>query len=40
MRPLLNNLFAPSRHDSRDVATINKFRNEYECLTDDALDQI
>ena len=40
MRPLLSNLFAPSRHDSRDVAAINKLRNEYESLGDDALNQI
>jgi preprotein translocase subunit SecA len=40
MRPLLSNLFAPSRYDSRDIATINKLRNEYETLSDGELDQI
>ena len=39
MRPLLHSLFAPSRHDSRDVAAINKLRNEYQNLSDDALNQ-
>ena len=40
MSPLLNSLFAPSRHDSRDVAVINKFRLEYESLTDEALNKV
>jgi preprotein translocase subunit SecA len=40
MRPLLNSLFALSRHDSRDVATINKLRHEYRSLSDDALNQL
>jgi preprotein translocase subunit SecA len=40
MRPLLQSLFAPSRHDSRDVACINKLRSEYESLSDDALDEV
>jgi preprotein translocase subunit SecA len=40
MRPLLHSLFAPSRHDSRDVANINKRRNEYQNLSDDALNQV
>ena len=39
MRPLLHSLFAPSRHDSRDVAAINKLRNEYQNLSDGALNQ-
>ncbi len=39
MRTLLNSLFAPSRHDSRDVATINKLRNEYQNLSDEALQK-
>ena len=40
MRPLLHSLFAPSRHDSRDVAAINKLRNEYQYLDDHALNQL
>ena len=40
MRPLLKTLFAPSRHDSRDVATINKLRSEYESLSDLELDHL
>ena len=39
MRPLLTSIFAPSRHDSRDVATINQLRTEYERLSDDELNQ-
>jgi len=39
MRPLLNSLFAASRHDSRDVANINKLRNEYQELSDDSLNR-
>lgn len=39
MRPLLKGLFAPSRHDSRDIAAINQFRALYEALTDDALNE-
>ena len=39
MRPLLKDLFAPVRHDLRAVAAINKLRSEYECLTDEALNQ-
>jgi preprotein translocase subunit SecA len=40
MRPLLNSIFAPSRHDSRAVANINKLREEYRSLSDSALDQL
>ena len=40
MRPLLHSLFAPSRHDSRDVATINRLRTEYQNLSDDALNEL
>jgi preprotein translocase subunit SecA len=40
MRSLLYSLFAPSRHDSRDVATINKLRLEYQNLSDEALNQL
>ncbi len=40
MRPLLHSLFAPSRHDSRDVAAINKLRLDYQNLRDDALNQV
>ncbi len=39
MRPLLKGLFAPSRHDLRDVATINSLREKYEALADDALNE-
>jgi preprotein translocase subunit SecA len=39
MRPLFKDLFAPSRHDKRDVAIINKLRLEYEALGDKALDE-
>ena len=40
MRPLLKTLFAPSRHDSRDVAIINKLRTDYETLSDFELDHV
>jgi preprotein translocase subunit SecA len=40
MRPLLKDMFAPSRHDSRTVAAIDKLRHEYETLSDSALNQI
>ena len=40
MRPLLESLFAPSRHDTRDVAQINKLRSEYTNLGDEALDHL
>ena len=40
MRPLLKDFFAPSRHDARDIAVINKLRSQYESLTDDALNKI
>jgi preprotein translocase subunit SecA len=40
MGPLLKSFFAPSRHDSRDVALINKLRSEYAALSDEALHQI
>jgi preprotein translocase subunit SecA len=40
MRPLLQSLFAPSRHDARDVATINKLRHDYQDLSDDDLNQV
>lgn len=40
MRPLFKALFAPSRGDSRDVATINKLRDEFQLLSDDVLDRV
>ena len=40
MRPLLKGLFAPSRHDLRDVAAINKSREQYEALAGSALTEV
>jgi len=40
MRPILKTLFAPSRHDSRDVANINKLRAEYQNLSDDVINKL
>jgi len=39
MGPILNAIFAPSRHDARAVATINNLGSEYEQLSDAELDQ-
>ena len=35
---LLKELFAPSRHDARVIATINKLRDSYEALSDESLN--
>jgi preprotein translocase subunit SecA len=40
MLALLKTLFAPSRHDSRDVALINKLRSDYKSFDDDVLNQM
>ncbi len=39
MRPFLKEILAPSRHDARDVAAMNKLREGYQSLHDDALNK-